>query len=80
MPLEERRERWDAMMKALIAAPLQGWFSDFATALRAPAVEAVVEVESATLLSFQRRIGEATSRAITTGKAGQNIVNGDSRH
>ena len=78
MPEDERRERWDAMMKALIAAPLQGWFSDFVTALRAPSLELAVVPESATLLPFQPRRRETGNRAATPG--GQNLVNGDSRH
>src|SRR6476661_4716487 len=55
MPADERRERWDAMMKALEAAPLQAWFSDFVTALRTPSLVPEVVPESATLLPFQRR-------------------------
>jgi trehalose-6-phosphate synthase len=77
MPADERRERWDAMMKVLMAAPLQGWFSDFVTALRTPCLEPVAVPESATLLPFQLRTRE-TSR--TAAPAGQNLVNGDSRH
>ena len=79
MPLEERRERWNAMMKALIAAPLQGWFTDFVTALRAPGLETEVVPETATLLSFQLRAREAGGRAVAV-KAGQNLVNTDYRH
>lgn len=74
MPLAERCERWRTMLKALIAAPLQGWFTDFVTALTKPQVE---EPESATLLSFQPRGRKAGSRALASG---QNLVNGDSRH
>lgn len=55
MPAEERRERWTAMMKALEAAPLQGWFSDFVAALRAPCLEPEAVPEMAALLSFQPR-------------------------
>jgi trehalose 6-phosphate synthase len=33
MPIEERRERWSAMMAKLEAAPLDAWFSDFVEAL-----------------------------------------------
>jgi trehalose 6-phosphate synthase len=39
LPREERRERWSAMMQALEASPLQGWFSDFVTALQTPCPE-----------------------------------------
>ncbi|MEA2983778.1 MAG: trehalose 6-phosphate synthase [Alphaproteobacteria bacterium] len=78
MPQDERRERWDAMMKALIAAPLQAWFSDFVTALRMPYPEPAVVPESATLLPFQLRRREIGNR--TAASAGQNLVNGDSRH
>jgi trehalose 6-phosphate synthase len=78
MPAEERLERWNAMMKALVSAPLQGWFTDFVTALRAPSLEADVEAETS-LLSFQRRTHEAGGRAISV-KAGQNLVNTGSRH
>jgi trehalose 6-phosphate synthase len=78
MPADERRERWDAMMKALMAAPLQGWFSDFVTALRAPCLEPVAVPESATLLPFPLRSREIGGR--TAPPAGQNLVNGDPRH
>jgi trehalose 6-phosphate synthase len=33
MPIEERRERWSAMMAKLEESPLDGWFSDFVEAL-----------------------------------------------
>jgi trehalose 6-phosphate synthase len=78
MPADERRERWDAMMKALMAAPLQGWFSDFVTALRTPALEPAVVPETATLLPFQLRNREIPAR--TAAPASQNLVNSDSRH
>ena len=78
MPQDERRERWDAMMKALVAAPLQGWFSDFVTALRTPCLEPAVVPQGATLLPFQLRRREIGAR--TAAPAGQNLVNGDSRH
>jgi trehalose 6-phosphate synthase len=78
MPADERKERWDTMIKALMAAPLQGWFSDFVTALRTPCLEPVVVRESATLLPFQLRTREIGSR--TAAPTGQNLVNGDSRH
>jgi trehalose 6-phosphate synthase len=81
MPLEERCERWNAMMDALIASPLQGWFSDFVTALRAPLMEPEVVPETATLLPFQLRSREITGRLLPLAvKAGQNLVNTDSRH
>jgi trehalose 6-phosphate synthase len=35
MPLEERRERWQAMMQKLEASSLETWFRDFADALAA---------------------------------------------
>jgi trehalose 6-phosphate synthase len=78
MPADERRERWDTMMKALMAAPLQGWFSDFVTALRTPWLQPAVVPESATLLPFQLRGREIGNRAPTP--VGQNVVNSDSRH
>jgi trehalose 6-phosphate synthase len=81
MPAEERRERWDSMMKALRAAPLQAWFSDFVTALCTPALEPQTVPESATLLPFQLRSREAGVRTLRPViKTGQNLVNGDSRH
>jgi trehalose 6-phosphate synthase len=33
MPLEERRERWSAMIEKLRSTSVQGWFSDFVRAL-----------------------------------------------
>jgi len=33
MPLDERRERWDAMMAVLRQSPVQSWFTDFVDAL-----------------------------------------------
>jgi trehalose 6-phosphate synthase len=33
MPLEERRERWRAMIDKLRATTVQAWFSDFVRAL-----------------------------------------------
>jgi hypothetical protein len=66
------------MMKALMAAPLQGWFSDFVTALRTPWLQPAVVPESATLLPFQLRGREIGNRAPTP--VGQNVVNSDSRH
>jgi trehalose 6-phosphate synthase len=79
MPLAERRERWNAMMKALVAAPLQGWFSDFVTALCAPSLAPEIVPETATLLAFQpRRAGRPLAPLAPI--AGQNLVNGDSRH
>jgi trehalose 6-phosphate synthase len=81
MPLDERRERWEAMMSALVAAPLQAWFSDFVTALQTPCLELGVVPETAALLSFQPRNREQGGRTLKqVVKAGQNLVNGDSRH
>jgi len=81
MPAGERRERWDAMMQALIAAPLQGWFADFVTALRSPAREPEMVPETANLLSFHLRSRQIGSRPLRpASKAGQNLVNSDSRH
>jgi trehalose 6-phosphate synthase len=81
MPVEERRERWDAMMTALEAAPLQGWFADFVTALRAPVPELEAAAESATLLTFQPRVRQAGGLTLLQGsKSGQNLVNSDPRH
>lgn len=81
MPGEERRERWVSMMKSLEAAPLQGWFSDFVTALRTPYVEAELVPESANLLPFQLRSREAGVRPLMQStKVVQNLVNRDSRH
>ena len=79
MPADERRERWDAMMKALMAAPLQGWFSDFVTALRTPCLEpAAAAPETANLLPFQLRSREMGGRA--AAQPGKNLVNSESRH
>ena len=82
MPADERTERWQSMMKTLEAAPLQGWFEDFVTALRTPSLQIETIPGTATLhpLQFRSRDrGERTS--IATGiKVGQNIVNRDSRH
>ena len=80
MPLDERRERWDSLMKALEAAPLQAWFSDFVTALRAPAMEPEVFPETANLLPFQPRNREAGGRNRQAANAVQNLVNRDSRY
>jgi trehalose 6-phosphate synthase len=82
MPAEERRERWNAMMDALIASPLQGWFSDFVTALRTPVLEPEAVPETATLLPFQLRSREIVgrTRVPVAAAAGQNLVNSDSRH
>jgi hypothetical protein len=66
------------MIKALVAAPLQGWFTDFVTALRTPSLMDA-EPESATLLSFQPRSRQTGGRAVVQA-TGQNLVNGDSRH
>jgi len=77
MPLEERCERWTAMMKALEAAPLQAWFTDFVTALRSPNLEPELVPETATLLQFHLRGREPGSRVAV---AGQNLVKGDTRH
>jgi len=33
MPLDERRERWEAMMAVLTQSPVQGWFNDFVDTL-----------------------------------------------
>ncbi len=78
MPADERRERWDAMMKALMAAPLQGWFADFVTALRTPCLEPEAARETENLLPFQLRSREVGGRAVA--QAGKNLVNTDSRH
>ena len=79
--VEERRERWDAMMKALEAAPLQGWFADFITALRAPAPDLEAAPESATLLTVPPRTRQAGGLKVMQGsKSGQNLVNSDPRH
>jgi trehalose 6-phosphate synthase len=81
MPADERRERWDAMMKALEAAPLQAWFSDFVTALCTPSLEPQVVPETATLLPFQLRSRETGGRTLRqAANVGQNLVNGDPRH
>jgi trehalose 6-phosphate synthase len=82
MPAEERRERWNAMMKALVAAPLQGWFSDFVVALRAPCLGPGIVPETATLLPFQVRSRAMAGPALRslTAKPGQNLANSDSRH
>lgn len=81
MPADERRDRWNSMMKALVAAPLQGWFSDFVTALRTPNIGHEVGGESASLLPFHLRPRES-GRASTpvTQPTNQNRVIGDSRH
>jgi trehalose 6-phosphate synthase len=55
MPGEERRERWGAMMQALEAAPLQGWFADFVTALRTPCLEPETVPETVALHSYRPR-------------------------
>src|SRR5262249_877146 len=78
MPLEERQDRWNAMMEARVAAPLEGWFMDFATALRTPYGKADVS-EAAALLPFQVRSREVGGRAVAVPN-GQKLVNGDSRH
>jgi trehalose 6-phosphate synthase len=81
MPADERRERWDAMMKALEAAPLQAWFSDFVSALRTPSLVPDAVPEACTLLPFQPRARETGGRTLRpAASAGQNLVNGDSRH
>jgi trehalose 6-phosphate synthase len=81
MRVEERRERWDSMMKALEAAPLQAWFSDFVTALRSPSLVPEVVPETATLLPFQLRARETGGRTLRqAANASQNLVNGESRH
>ena len=82
MPLEERHERWNAMMEALIASPLQGWFSDFVTALRAPSLAPEIAPETATLLPFPVRSREnpAPAQVPLAASAIQNLVNGRSRH
>jgi trehalose 6-phosphate synthase len=81
MPADERRERWDAMMKALEAAPLQAWFSDFVTALRTPSLVPDAVPEACTLLPFQPRARETGARTLRqAASTGQNLVNGDSRH
>src|SRR5262249_16002206 len=79
MPLEERQDRWNAMMEALVAAPLEGWFLDFVAALRTPYVKPEAMPEGAALLSFPRRSREAGGRPVGAS-TGQNLVNGDSRH
>jgi trehalose-6-phosphate synthase len=33
MSIDERRERWQAMIERLKAKPIQAWFSDFVDAL-----------------------------------------------
>ena len=67
-------------MKALIAAPLQGWFTDFVTALRMP-VPDLAAPETATLLTFQPRGRQGGGLKVMQGsKSGQNLVNGDPRH
>jgi trehalose 6-phosphate synthase len=59
MPREERRERWEAMMKTLEASSLQAWFSDFVTALNACAPPSrVAPRPTATAAPFQPRQGE----------------------
>ena len=80
MPADERRERWNSMMKALQAAPLQAWFSDFVAALCTPSLEPQTVPETATLLPFQLRSREASGRPLRPVIAGQNLVNGESRH
>jgi trehalose 6-phosphate synthase len=57
MPLEERRERWNAMMKALETSPLQAWFSDFVTALEVGSLQHAAEPAPA-LASMPRRSNE----------------------
>jgi trehalose 6-phosphate synthase len=70
MPADERRERWDAMMSALMAAPLQAWFSDFVTALSTPCLELAVVPETAALLPFQLRSHETGGRTLKQAAKG----------
>jgi hypothetical protein len=68
-------------MKALEAAPLQAWFSDFVSALRTPSLVPDAVPEACTLLPFQPRARETGGRTLRpAASAGQNLVNGDSRH
>jgi trehalose 6-phosphate synthase len=60
---EERRERWNAMMKTLETSSLQAWFSDFVTALRRRASQPQpqprpVRQPAAALLPFHLRRGD----------------------
>jgi trehalose 6-phosphate synthase len=56
MPVDERRERWNAMMKTLEASSLQAWFSDFVTALgsRSPQLQPVPRPAAALLPRHSR--------------------------
>jgi trehalose 6-phosphate synthase len=49
MSVEERRERWNAMMRTLETSSLQAWFSDFVTALgnRSPQLQPVARPAAA---------------------------------
>jgi trehalose 6-phosphate synthase len=61
IPLEERQERWTAMMQTLEGSSLQDWFSDFVAALSAPLEQPEVVTEPAAMLPFQARRGETAT-------------------
>jgi trehalose 6-phosphate synthase len=58
MPGEERRERWNAMMKTLKASSLQTWFSDFVSALGVGSLQPRLVPEPAVALLPQSRKNE----------------------
>jgi len=64
MPLEERRSRWTAMMEELEASSLDGWFTNFVTALEACRRDGQkVENSKVALLSFRPRPTEGVARS-----------------
>jgi len=59
MPIEERRERWTAMMAKLENSQLDAWFSDFVEALTASrTVPRVAALADRTLVPFRQRRAE----------------------
>ena len=61
LPLEERRERWNVMMKTLETSSLQMWFSDFVAALCSSSEHSLIPRVAAPLLPFHLREREAAA-------------------
>ncbi|MBX6425484.1 MAG: trehalose-6-phosphate synthase [Variibacter sp.] len=64
MPIAERRERWNAMIRRLEESALDGWFSDFVTALRSTrrSPRRPMVVPSASVAAIPRGMGLATKQ------------------
>jgi trehalose 6-phosphate synthase len=58
MPIEERRERWNAMMASLVGSSLEGWFADFVEALAASRAARIDTRSDDSLVPFRPRRSE----------------------